>query len=452
MGARGIDGGTSRTSCSTARSSPTACAGSSISRRVATRAPTSRRFSIAKRDAIARSSIGMRDSYRRSMRAPSGSRSIIRCSAVGASGRARYDEASAQSASHAKSVKIHGFAAAEAPVHVFSRLPSSPDHPVALTIGNFDGVHRGHQAMLSRLVEAAEDLALPSAVLTFDPHPREFFAPRHRAAAAVVSCAASSSVSRALGVERTYVARFDAALARLSPAAIHRRGARAPAGRALGAGRRGLSLRQGPRRRYRDAARRGARRSASRRCAPCRSTASALRRPRCARRSRAATSRAPRRCSDVRSRWRAASRTAQSSAATSGSRPPTSPCAASRRVCRNLRRPRARPRERAAHRRREPRRAADGQRRRASRCSKCSSSISTKRSTGVASRSSSCTSCATRSAIADLDALDAADPRRRGASARFLRASDSPRARRALIATTTTPHARRSEDRLQDRR
>ncbi|MEO8508556.1 MAG: bifunctional riboflavin kinase/FAD synthetase, partial [Betaproteobacteria bacterium] len=55
-------------------------------------------------------------------------------------------------------------------------LPSAAVNPVALTIGNFDGVHRGHQAMLSRLVEAAEDLRLPPAVLTFDPHPREFFA------------------------------------------------------------------------------------------------------------------------------------------------------------------------------------------------------------------------------------------------------------------------------------
>ena len=62
-------------------------------------------------------------------------------------------------------------------MRVIRGLPSSSDGPVALTIGNFDGVHRGHQAMLSRLTEAAEDLALPSAVLTFDPHPREFFAP-----------------------------------------------------------------------------------------------------------------------------------------------------------------------------------------------------------------------------------------------------------------------------------
>src|SRR6184192_405402 len=62
-------------------------------------------------------------------------------------------------------------------VRVQRGLPSAAGEPVALTIGNFDGVHRGHQAMLTRLIEAAEDLRLPPAVLTFDPHPREFFSP-----------------------------------------------------------------------------------------------------------------------------------------------------------------------------------------------------------------------------------------------------------------------------------
>jgi AcrR family transcriptional regulator len=64
-------------------------------------------------------------------------------------------------------------------VQVFRGLPDLAGslRPIALTIGNFDGVHLGHQAMLARLSEAAEDLNLPSAVLTFDPHPREFFAP-----------------------------------------------------------------------------------------------------------------------------------------------------------------------------------------------------------------------------------------------------------------------------------
>jgi riboflavin kinase/FMN adenylyltransferase len=46
----------------------------------------------------------------------------------------------------------------------------------ALTIGNFDGVHRGHQAMLALLNNEAKHRGVPSCVLTFEPHPRDFFA------------------------------------------------------------------------------------------------------------------------------------------------------------------------------------------------------------------------------------------------------------------------------------
>ncbi|WP_213875363.1 bifunctional riboflavin kinase/FAD synthetase [Pseudomonas sp. dw_358] len=45
------------------------------------------------------------------------------------------------------------------------------------TIGNFDGVHRGHQAILARLRERARELAVPSCVVIFEPQPREYFAP-----------------------------------------------------------------------------------------------------------------------------------------------------------------------------------------------------------------------------------------------------------------------------------
>ncbi|MGE4336692.1 MAG: bifunctional riboflavin kinase/FAD synthetase [Pigmentiphaga sp.] len=48
--------------------------------------------------------------------------------------------------------------------------------PSALTIGNFDGVHLGHRAMLTRLVSAAEARGLVPTVMTFEPHPREYFA------------------------------------------------------------------------------------------------------------------------------------------------------------------------------------------------------------------------------------------------------------------------------------
>jgi len=46
----------------------------------------------------------------------------------------------------------------------------------AVTIGNFDGVHRGHQAMLALLKSEAQHRGLPSCVMTFEPHPRDFFA------------------------------------------------------------------------------------------------------------------------------------------------------------------------------------------------------------------------------------------------------------------------------------
>jgi riboflavin kinase / FMN adenylyltransferase len=46
----------------------------------------------------------------------------------------------------------------------------------ALTIGNFDGVHRGHQAMLALLKNEAQHRKIPSCVMTFEPHPRDYFA------------------------------------------------------------------------------------------------------------------------------------------------------------------------------------------------------------------------------------------------------------------------------------
>jgi riboflavin kinase/FMN adenylyltransferase len=86
---------------------------------------------------------------------------------------------------------------------------------LALTIGNFDGVHRGHQAMLQRLTEAAEDLELPSAVLTFDPHPREFFA-KEAAPPRLSSVRGKLEQFEARGVADVYIARFDARLAGLT--------------------------------------------------------------------------------------------------------------------------------------------------------------------------------------------------------------------------------------------
>ena len=85
----------------------------------------------------------------------------------------------------------------------------------ALTIGNFDGVHRGHRALIARVTARARELSVPSCVLTFEPHPREFFAPE-RAPARLTRLRDKLELLAAAGVERTHIARFDARFAALS--------------------------------------------------------------------------------------------------------------------------------------------------------------------------------------------------------------------------------------------
>ncbi|KAB2309174.1 bifunctional riboflavin kinase/FAD synthetase [Betaproteobacteria bacterium SCN2] len=92
--------------------------------------------------------------------------------------------------------------------------PASAPH--AVTIGNFDGLHRGHQAMLARLKEEAAKRGLPSCVLTFEPHPREFFAPA-QAPARLSSLREKSELIRGAGIDRLHVCRFNQRFASLSP-------------------------------------------------------------------------------------------------------------------------------------------------------------------------------------------------------------------------------------------
>jgi len=94
----------------------------------------------------------------------------------------------------------------------------------ALTIGNFDGLHRGHQAMLSLLKGEAQQRGVPSCVLTFEPHPRDFFAGvTHNpdlAPARVGTLRDKLTDLGACGVDQIVVLPFDQALANLSPQAF----------------------------------------------------------------------------------------------------------------------------------------------------------------------------------------------------------------------------------------
>ncbi|MBK8063753.1 MAG: bifunctional riboflavin kinase/FAD synthetase [Betaproteobacteria bacterium] len=93
---------------------------------------------------------------------------------------------------------------------------TAPARRHAITIGNFDGVHRGHQAMLARLRAKAKALGVPACVLTFEPHPREFFAPQS-AQTRLTRLTSKLTVLRNAGVDRVHVARFEARFAALAP-------------------------------------------------------------------------------------------------------------------------------------------------------------------------------------------------------------------------------------------
>jgi riboflavin kinase / FMN adenylyltransferase len=105
---------------------------------------------------------------------------------------------------------------------VFRGLPNTEARaPCALTIGNFDGVHRGHQALLACVRAAATRLHLDAAVMTFEPHPREFFAQLAGDPSKAPSRIANlrdklQSLSNA-GMDRVIVEHFNAHFASLSP-------------------------------------------------------------------------------------------------------------------------------------------------------------------------------------------------------------------------------------------
>ncbi|GJI90571.1 bifunctional riboflavin kinase/FAD synthetase [Duganella hordei] len=105
---------------------------------------------------------------------------------------------------------------------VFRGLPNAAARaPCALTIGNFDGVHLGHQALLGRVRAAATGLGLEAAVMTFEPHPREFFA--HKAGDLSKAPPRIANLRDKLqslsdnGIDRVIVEHFSAPFAALTP-------------------------------------------------------------------------------------------------------------------------------------------------------------------------------------------------------------------------------------------
>ena len=92
-----------------------------------------------------------------------------------------------------------------------------PLHASAVTVGNFDGIHRAHRELLGRVVRSAEELGGTSVVITFDPHPAQVMAPG-RAPEILTPLALKTRLIEKEGLELLVVLRFNRELAALSPA------------------------------------------------------------------------------------------------------------------------------------------------------------------------------------------------------------------------------------------
>jgi riboflavin kinase / FMN adenylyltransferase len=101
---------------------------------------------------------------------------------------------------------------------VLATDPMQPPHGLegaVYAIGNFDGLHLGHRAVITRAVAMARERAAPSAILTFEPHPADFFAARP-VVFRLTPARDKAGICASLGLDGAVVMRFDALLAAMS--------------------------------------------------------------------------------------------------------------------------------------------------------------------------------------------------------------------------------------------
>ncbi len=105
--------------------------------------------------------------------------------------------------------------AANSTMRITHGLTPVTTQPCAATIGNFDGVHLGHRTMLQRLVDVARQRGLVPCAVTFEPHPREFFAP-DKAPARLSSLREKLQMLRDCGIEHVHICAFNHAFSQLA--------------------------------------------------------------------------------------------------------------------------------------------------------------------------------------------------------------------------------------------
>jgi len=99
-------------------------------------------------------------------------------------------------------------------MQILRNLYALNEQPVALTIGNFDGVHLGHQALLKELSCVAQKRDLQTVAVIFEPHPLEFFAPGN-APARLTNLREKLELFADMGIDRVHICRFNEQFSRM---------------------------------------------------------------------------------------------------------------------------------------------------------------------------------------------------------------------------------------------
>jgi riboflavin kinase/FMN adenylyltransferase len=99
---------------------------------------------------------------------------------------------------------------------VTSLADADVSHPSVVSIGNFDGLHLGHRAILKTVVERARVLGVQSVAMTFSPHPIQFLAP-DRAPRLISTLEQKIALMKETGIDVLFIAQFDQTFSRQSP-------------------------------------------------------------------------------------------------------------------------------------------------------------------------------------------------------------------------------------------
>jgi len=91
------------------------------------------------------------------------------------------------------------------------------DQPLSIAIGHFDGVHKGHQQVISKAVSTAQANGLASAVMTFDPHPKAILGQGQQYVQCITPLSTKTSLFEQLGVDYVFIVKFDSNFSKITP-------------------------------------------------------------------------------------------------------------------------------------------------------------------------------------------------------------------------------------------